>query len=257
MRRIRCRHHLRQHARHGGGSPGLRRRPPNCRSCATSHPPGGSAPSSVSCRGRLRRGPKVRSGACQLVLTRRSQRRCQTARCRRAHAATSFRWGRSFSRRPQSALRAGPAARRVTSSWSSSPIPTTFLGRDGGRPFCSASGSIPTRILRRLSGTTASTRMRIDGLRRISDFVHPAWFEPWRNAEERAVRSGAKSSRALSKFPKGAALNSSIRALCEVDEANWGGQVTPRLNVYGVKDRGGSRLGLRTTGRGNWAKSER
>ena len=39
--------------------------------------------------------------------------------------------------------------------------------------------------------------------------------------------------------------------------ANWGGKVTPRLNVYGVKCRGGSRLGLRTTGRANWVKSER
>jgi len=94
---------------------------------------------------------------------------------------------------------------------------------------------------------------KIDGVP-VSDFVYPAWFEPWR--EEGSARFDHR--RKLSgpfEVPEGCyAEFFDVRR--QVWLANWGGKVAPRLNVYGVNDRGGSRLVLRTKRRGEWDRSE-
>ncbi len=93
----------------------------------------------------------------------------------------------------------------------------------------------------------------IDGVP-VSDFVHPAWFEPWREARSARFDQAHKLTRPF-QVPTGcyAEFFDTRRRKWL---ANWGGKVTPRLNVYGVNDRGGSRLSLRTKARRDWVASE-
>ena len=98
----------------------------------------------------------------------------------------------------------------------------------------------------------------IDGVP-LSDFVYPAWFEPWR--KRGAARfDHAEKLRAPFQVPAGGyAMFYDVRKRRWLD--NWGGKVTPHVGVYGglaeAEDRGGSRWGLHGSPRARWKKSLR
>jgi hypothetical protein len=78
----------------------------------------------------------------------------------------------------------------------------------------------------------------------VSDFVYPAWFEPWQ--KRGSVRfDHAEKLRLPFQVPRGCyAMFYDVRK--RVWRDNWGGNVTPHLTVpEGTSDRGGSRRALR------------
>jgi hypothetical protein len=94
----------------------------------------------------------------------------------------------------------------------------------------------------------------IDG-QAMSDFVYPAWFEPWHAARSTRFDHAGHLRRPF-EVPRGC-----YASFFDVAKKAWldnaGGKETPRLNVYGVndRDRGGSRRTLRGKPRGEWEKS--
>jgi hypothetical protein len=93
---------------------------------------------------------------------------------------------------------------------------------------------------------------RIAGLP-MSDFVHRAWFEPWRSEGDGPFDHRGMLTRPF-EVPTGCYAEF-LDVRRDTWLSNWGGKETPRLNVYGVNDRGGSRLGLRNKGREAWSPS--
>jgi hypothetical protein len=93
----------------------------------------------------------------------------------------------------------------------------------------------------------------VDGVA-VSDFVYPAWFEPWRKRGS-ARFDHAEKLRLPFQVPRGCyAMFYDVKKRTWLD--NWGGNVTPRLAVpQGTSDRGGSRYGLHGIAHGSWKKS--
>jgi hypothetical protein len=107
----------------------------------------------------------------------------------------------------------------------------------------------------------------VDGVA-VSDFVYPAWFEPWRKRGSTRF-DHAEKLRLPFEVPRGCyAMFYDVKRRTWLD--NWGGNVTPRLLVpQGNSDRistpsgpvqrpgqrGGSRRALHAIPRGTWKKS--
>ena len=93
----------------------------------------------------------------------------------------------------------------------------------------------------------------IDGVP-VSDFVYPAWFDPWRKRGSARFDQAGKL-RLPFEVPKACyAMFYDVHARVWRDD--WGRKITPHLSVYGVtSDRGGSRRGLTASPRSAWRKS--
>lgn len=93
----------------------------------------------------------------------------------------------------------------------------------------------------------------------VSDFVYPAWFEPWRRSTGRAEArfDHARKLRMPFEVPTDCyAMFFDVRKRKWLQ--NWGGHVVPRLGVPGgMPDRGGSRAALHGSPRLEWRKSTR
>jgi hypothetical protein len=88
----------------------------------------------------------------------------------------------------------------------------------------------------------------------VSDFVYPAWFEPWRKPRSARFDHREKLRRPYEVPPSCYASFYDVRKRIWRD--NWGGNITPRLTVpEGTSDRGGSRHALRGAARSKWKKS--
>jgi hypothetical protein len=93
----------------------------------------------------------------------------------------------------------------------------------------------------------------IDGVA-VSDFVHPAWFEPWRKPRSAQFDQAGRLRRPFEVPEACYAQYFDVHAKSWRDD--WGGKTTPHLAVYGASsDRGGSRRPLRGIPRHKWLKS--
>jgi hypothetical protein len=93
----------------------------------------------------------------------------------------------------------------------------------------------------------------------MSDFVYPAWYEPWHPPGKKTRFDHRRKLRRPFQVPR-ACYATFYDARRKVWLDNAGGQETPRLNVLGVndrvKDRGGSRRLLSAKPRSAWRVSE-